>query len=585
MKRFIIFTLCLVLVFGMGVSVSAFEGETRATSVQTIATVSSNGSCQVTATVALHVAEPMEELTYPVPVNATGITLNGSRVLTEKTDQARLIKLTKLLGGMTGDFTFTVGYTIHSAVDPVSSDETQETTPETDSSRRLQLELPLLAGFAYPIDQLQFSINLPGNVTNQPSFISGYHQANIEKDLTYSVSGGNIAGRSWTALKDHETLLMRLIATEELFPQTRAELPSVDTIKIIIYIFIGLALLYWIIFLRNALPIREYPAVAPEGFGAGQLGSVLTMAGTDLGLMAFSWAQLGYVVLQMDRRGRVFIHKRMDMGNERTTFEQKCFYNLFARRDVVDTASMGFARIHQAVAAQKATASLLRKKGAGNVKIFRILAALAGLLCGTCFGILLGNMLDFGWLFLSVLSAVGLICSWQIQHWTHGVFLHHRIRLWTALGMGVLWLVLGVAIGQLPLALLAVSIQFIAGFLAAFGGRRSEEGRLAMGQTLSLRSHLKRLSSRKIQQYCQENPNYFFDMAPDAMAMGCDIAFARRFGKSRLPACPYIIASDTRGLTATQWSQLMRQILDGMTARQRHQSSETFRAVMRNYMK
>ena len=579
MKRLILLALCVMLIASVSVGVSAFEGETRATSVQMIATVSNSGSAQVSTTVALHVETPLEELHYPVPANASSITLNGSRVFTEKTNQARLVNLTKLLGGMAGDFTFTVGYSVANTVRPLA-----QTDSAADSAKKLQLDLPLLAGFAYPIDQVQFSINLPGNITNQPGFISGYHQANIEKDLTYSVSGGNIAGRSWTALKDHETLNLRLTATEEMFPQTRVELPSLDTITTIIYVCIGLALIYWIFVLRNFLPIREYPAVAPEGFGAGQLGTVLTMAGADLGLMIFTWAQLGYVVIQMDRRGRVLVHKRMEMGNERSAFEQKCFRSLFARRDVADTSGISFARLHQTVSAQKAIPSLLRKNG-GNVQIFRILAAVAGLLCGTCFGILLGNMLDFGWLFMSVLSFVGLICSWQIQLWTQGVFLHHRIRLWTALGMSVLWLILGLAIGQLSLALLSVSIQLIAGFLAAFGGRRSEDGKLAMGQVLSLRSHLSRLSSRKIQQYCQENPNYFFDMIPEAMAMGCDKAFARRFGKSRLPACPYIIASDTRGLTAAQWSQLMRQILDGMTARQRQMPTDTFRAVMRNYMK
>ena len=579
MKRLILLALCVMLIASVSVGVSAFEGETRATSVQMIATVSNSGSAQVSTTVALHVETPLEELHYPVPANASSITLNGSRVFTEKTNQARLVNLTKLLGGMTGDFTFTVGYSVANTVRPLA-----QTDSAADSAKKLQLDLPLLAGFAYPIDQVQFSINLPGNITNQPGFISGYHQANIEKDLTYSVSGGNIAGRSWTALKDHETLNLRLTATEEMFPQTRVELPSLDTITTIIYVCIGLALIYWIFVLRNFLPIREYPAVAPEGFGAGQLGTVLTMAGADLGLMIFTWAQLGYVVIQMDRRGRVLVHKRMEMGNERSAFEQKCFRSLFARRDVADTSGISFARLHQTVSAQKAIPSLLRKNG-GNVQIFRILAAVAGLLCGTCFGILLGNMLDFGWLFMSVLSFVGLICSWQIQHWTQGVFLHHRIRLWTALGMSVLWLILGLAIGQLSRALLSVSIQLIAGFLAAFGGRRSEDGKLAMGQVLSLRSHLSRLSSRKIQQYCQENPNYFFDLIPEAMAMGCDKAFARRFGKSRLPACPYIIASDTRGLTAAQWSQLMRQILDGMTARQRQMPTDTFRAVMRNYMK
>ena len=582
MKRIIVLILCVMLIFSLSIGVSAFEGETRATSVQMIANVSNNGSAHVSSTVALHVETPLEELYYPVPVNASSITLNGSRVLTDKTNQARLVNLTKLLGGMSGDFTFTVAYTISNAVHPIAQADAAGTAG--DIARRQQLDLPLLAGFAYPIDQFQFSINLPGNIDNQPGFISGYHQANIEKDLTYSVSGGNIAGRSWTALKDHETLNLRLVATDEMFPQTRAALPSVDTITTIIYICIGLALLYWIFCLRNFLPIREYPAVAPEGFGAGQLGSVLTMAGTDLGLMIFSWAQLGYVIIQMDRRGRVLIHKRMDMGNERSAFEQKCFYNLFARHDVIDTNSMAFARLHQTVSSQKAIPSLLHKNG-GNVQIFRILAAIAGLLCGTCFGILLGNMLDFGWLFMGVLSFMGLICSWQIQHWTHGVFLHHRIRLWTALGMSVLWLILGLAIGQFPLALLSVSIQLIAGFLAAFGGRRSEDGKLAMGQVLSLRNQLSHLSSRKIQQYCQENPNYFFDCIPDALAMGCDKAFARSFGKGRLPVCPYIIASDTRGLTATQWSQLMRQILDGMTARQRQMPTDTFRAVLRNYMK
>ena len=163
----------------------------------------------------------------------------------------------------------------------------------------------MLAGFSYPIDELQFSVNLPGAIDQDPQFVSGYHQTNIEKDLTYSVSGSNIAGRSWTSLKDHETLLLRLSATEELFPQSRVELPEADGIPMLIWICAGLALVYWLLFLRNFLPLWGFPAVAPEGFGAGQMGTILTKSGANLSLMVFSWAQLGYVVLQMDRRGKV----------------------------------------------------------------------------------------------------------------------------------------------------------------------------------------------------------------------------------------------------------------------------------------
>ena len=139
----------------------------------------------------------------------------------------------------------------------------------------------MLSGFDYPIEQLQFSVNLPGTTTQNPSFLSGYHQADIEKDLTYSISGGNIAGRSWTTLKDHETLTMYLDVTEEMFPQSRADLPEVEDVTRLIGICAAVAAVFWLLFLRNWLPIREYPAVAPEGFGAGQLGTVLTKAGAD----------------------------------------------------------------------------------------------------------------------------------------------------------------------------------------------------------------------------------------------------------------------------------------------------------------
>lgn len=578
MTRFLAMLSCLVLILGLCIGVSAADTN-RASSVNIFATVSGNGSCEVTSTVTLHLVTPEEELVYPVPLSASNVTLNGSPTLTEKTGQARLVNLSKLLGGMTGDFSFTVTYSIHSGVSPVISEDTE------DTAKRMRLELPMLAGFAYPIDQLQFSVTLPGNAKQNPSFVSGYHQANIEKDLTYSRSGNNIAGRSWTALKDHETLTMYLDADEELFPQTRAELPDVQTVTTLITVCAVAALLFWLLFLRNFLPFQSFPPIPPEGFGAGQMGTVLSMAGADLNLMVFSWAQLGYVVLRLDRRGRVLILKQMDMGNERTGFEQKCFYHLFSRRDAVDTSSAGYMRMCQTVAQQKPAKELFRSKGTGGITVFRVLMAVVGMLSGACFGIILGNLLDYGWLFMLILSAVGLVCSWHIQAWPQGFFLHNRSRLWTALVLCLLWLVLGVVMKAFSLALAAVLLQLAAGFLAAFGGRRTEEGRMDMGQVLSLRRYLRQLTPRQVQQMCRDNPEVFFDLAPYAIALGCDGTFARRFGKSRLPVCPYIQSSNSRGLTAVQWSQLMRNILGGMTTDQKKLFSDSFRSVMRNYMK
>lgn len=315
------------------------------------------------------------------------------------------------------------------------------------------------------------------------------------------------------------------------------------------------------------------------------MGTILSMAGADLNLMVFSWAQLGYVTLHLDRRGRVLIRKQMDMGNERTVFEQKCFYHLFSRRDVMDASSVGYSRMCQTIAVQKPAKQLFRRSGNGSILVFRVLMAIVGLLSGACFGIILGNMLDYGWLFMMVLSVVGLVCSWHIQAWPQGFFLHIRPRLWTAAVLCLLWLVLGCVMGQFPLAFTAVLMQVLAGLLAAFGGRRTEEGRMDMGQVLSLRRYLRKLTPKQAQHLCRENPEVFFDLAPYAIALGCDKTFARRFGKSRLAVCPYIQASNTRGLTALQWCQLMRQILAGMNTQQKKMFSESIRSVTRNYMK
>ena len=578
MTRFLVFLSCLVLVLGLCIGVSAADN-TRAYTVNILATVSSDGSCEVTSTITLHMDTPQETFVYPVPLSASNITLNGSPTLTEKTEQARLVDLSKMLGGMSGDFSFTVTYSIHSAVSPVTS-------AEEGATNRLRLELPLLAGFAYPIDQLQFSINMPGNVTQNPSFVSGYHQANIEKDLSYSSSGNNIAGRNHNPLKDHETLTMYLDANAEMFPQTRAELPDVESVTTLIIIFAVLALVFWVLVLRNFLPLfQTYSPVPPQGFGAGQMGTILAMSGADLSLMVFTWAQLGYVELHLDRRDRVLILKQMDMGNERTAFEQKCFYHLFSRRDMVDTSSMSYQRLVQTVAMQRPAKQLFYSKGTAGIKFFRILMAVVGMLSGACFGIILGNMLDYGWLFMLVLSLVGLICSWHIQAWPYGYFLHIRSRLFAAAVICLLWLVLGIVLHQFGLAFLAVLLQVLAGLMAAFGGRRTEEGKTDMGQVLSLRRYLRTLSPKQAQALCRENPEVFFDLAPYAIALGCDRTFARRFGKSRLPICPYIRAHNTRGLTAQQWSPLMRHILDSMTAHQKRMYSDALQSVLRNYMK
>jgi uncharacterized protein (TIGR00730 family) len=64
----------------------------------------------------------------------------------------------------------------------------------TNDVQQLELQLPILAGFAYPVQALEFTVTMPGPISVKPAFSSGYHQANIEKDLYCTVSGATITG-------------------------------------------------------------------------------------------------------------------------------------------------------------------------------------------------------------------------------------------------------------------------------------------------------------------------------------------------------------------------------------------------------
>jgi len=163
--------------------------------------------------------------------------------------------------------------------------------------------------------------------------------------------------------------------------------------------------------------------------------------------------------------------------------------------------------------------------------------------------------------------------------------MHYQTRLWMAAAVSVLWLVIGIAVGQFPMALLAVTIQIAGGFLAFFGGRRTEDGRNALGQALRLRRYFAKLTPAQIHKLSRNNPDVFFDLAPFALALGCDGALARCFGSERLSDCPYIQVAEARGMTAKQWSQTMRSMLGSMSAQQRRNPMDGFRSVMDNYMK
>ncbi len=549
MKR--IFSILLLFLFftAMVIPVSAQSSATVGSS----ATVSADGSCRVSLTATISMTEGARELFFPIPAGATDVTLNGGAVSGRTQGQALLIPLNAITGGNAGQFSISINYTLPGIV---------ATAEDEDGNEGLVLTLPILCGFSYPVETLEFSVTLPGNVSADPVFTSAYHQENIGSALTVTTAGNTISG-STNDLKDHETLTMALPVDETMFPETAATARVLGVMDLVILIAAGLSIAYYLLTMRPKLPKRFLRSTAPDGITAGDTALWFTGSGLDLSLLVVTWAQLGYLRIQVDDSGRVLLHKRMDMGNERSVFENRCYKNLFGRSLTVDGTGYRYAELCRSVSKKAPQIKSVYRSTSGNPKIFLALCAITGLLSGITLAAGFAPHSTFLRIFLALLTA-GM--SLALQSGGRHLLLREKLPVWIAAGCTGLWLLLGILSGEWLTTGLMVAFQWFAGLSAAFGGKRTELGQHALAQLMGLRRFMGSVSKKELLRLLRTNPGYFHELAPYALALGMDRTFARRFGRLRLPECTYLVGRPGQ-MTAAEWAAFLRTAVHTLDAK------------------
>lgn len=547
MRRFFLTAILLIFMLALPVPGRAATG---ASGARVDAVLDSDGNCQVTVTATLY-TDQTDGLYFPIPQNARGISLGGKGASTRQSGQFLLVDLSRMAGS-----TLSLHYTVPNTVSYNGQDKPQ-------------LDLYLLCGFSYPIDRLDFTLTLPEPVSAAPKFSSGYHQQSIEEDMVYAVSGNLISGSITKTLKDHEILSVSLELTESAFPRSAVERWSAGWEDTAAFVLMGLASLYWVLFLRCAPHLRKKTSLPPEGSTAGELRCALTGQGADLTMMVMSWAQLGYILIHLQGSGRVVLHKRMEMGNERGAFEVRVFRSLFGKKRSVDGSGYHYARLCRKVAASRGSLQDLFRRNSGNPLVFRGLAAAAGIFGGMGVAIgLAGNAL-LAILVILLLAILGGAAAWVIQDWIQGLHLRGRSTLYLAFGVGAVWICLGILAGETGMALGIVGFQLLAGLAWAYGGRRTPMGRQTASQILGLRAWLKNIPPEDLERIRRTEPDYFFSMAPCALALGVDASFARQFGRQRLNPCPWLTSGMDGHMTALEWSREMRRAADSLDEHQK----------------
>lgn len=556
--------LCCVLT----VSVSALS----ISNMEIHSTTATDGGCQVSINAAIHLDSAVDKLVFPIPAKATGVTLNGSRVSAAKSGDVRNINLRKITGGMPGDYSVHINYSL---------DDVIVTTEEG----LLEMQVPLLSGCAFPVEALSFSVTLPGPVDALPSFISGYHQASIEQSLAFQTEGAMVSGSSLKPMKDHETLMLHLVVSDKMFPQSIVKGNDYTITANLMIVCGALALLYWIAFLWTFPTRRESITQPPQGSSAGNLGCIIGLQGIDLPMMIFAWAQLGYVLIHMDRKGRVMLHRRMDMGNERSEWERRLFSKLFGKRQTVDTSGYAFAMLWQQAGKKPGGVQELITRRSGSKTVFRAIASGIGLFGGASLGFVMGSDAIIKWLLIVLFAVLGLFAGWHILDWASGAFLRHRRKLWSSLTIGGIWLIFGIVSGEFMLTFYTVLSLFVAGFLLFWGGRRTPLGKTTRQQVLGLKRYMLHLPKADAEDLSRDDPDYFFRLAPEALALGVDREFARKFGAMRFPGCPYLTTGVDGHMTALQWNAMMRRAVAAMEDRALSLTSERIFTLIRGLIK
>ena len=567
MRRIRFIRCLLILVFCLCLMTTAVSAATSATDMNSIISVSADGRCQVSTTVRLHFSDPATKLTFPLPKEAQNVTVGGSSVRTYTSaidPDVILVDLTGL-NGITGDYQLMFSYTLPDVIRTVQANDNGILLYEG----KLVMEIPLLSGFEYPVDAMSFSVTMPGEITTKPTFSSTYMQSSVESRIKTIVGGQLLNGNTTKGFQDREKVSLVMDVSEEMFPG-KLLLERVGNPEIVpMSIFAILALVYWIVFMRTWPVFRHDRTIPIEGLTAGELGCRLTAAGVDLTMMVFTWAQLGYLRIMVDKKGHVLLEKRMDMGNERGETENRIFRTLFSRGDMVDATGARYAKLCRSVEETVSGIREMYTKRAGNAKIFRMLGCAISVFCGICFAMNLAKT-QIPQVLLSILFVIfGVVTAWGMQGAMYKMHVRGKVPVYIGSVCGLLWILLGVIAGQWIMGLVVVIGQFLIGLLAVYGGRRSELGVFHAGEVLGIRHFLRKLDEKQLKRLLDNNPDYFFDMLPYAIALGVDKRFAKAFGKMPMPDCHYLLVTRNDKRTAAEWAFMVRKIADQMDKRQR----------------
>ncbi|MBQ1678045.1 MAG: DUF2207 domain-containing protein [Oscillospiraceae bacterium] len=551
MRKLFLAAAALLMLLLLTTAVSA-EG-TTVTEMKTECAVENDGACTLTLSFTVEFGGDAGDFT--VPVSASARELSCSAPYTRKGGEG--CDLLVLTGPWSGKQSFTVSYRLAETV--------------TDDGRLQKLSVRLLyPAWTCPIAGYRVRISLPGQFETMPVFFSGYYGELIDNYMKIEIDrAGSIDAvlDARQTLRDRESMTLELELPEGYFDLRFLAGKTVRVDRVLFLGLLALALLYWLIFLRNLPILPKRQAMPPEGGNAGEIPYVLTDRKPDLALMVIQWASLGYLTVSRTKRGNIWLTRQIDMDTERKRYEVEIFDTLFARDEHCDLRSAEYLKARR-LCGEK-TREFWRDRvydpRAGAPWILRLLALGAGLaLCLACFDLWVASK-SWRWFLIVPMTLLGGLACLAVQEL--GGFLLRRHSLRTAI-LGLLsaafLLILGRRGGLSALSLLNLALQLAVGLLLRCGGRRTAEGAALASELLGYRRWLLSASAEQLQSNLAADPQYFYRVLPFADALCAGRMVAATLDRVRMEECGWLLWQGKPCYTAPAFYARYRRLMAGL---------------------
>lgn len=547
MKRLLLVLCCIFLLV---TAVFAADDATTVTCLTTNIVLAADGSCTVTSDINVHFSGSDTSFRIPLGEDAKVLSFDRNYDTVTKKDIDYIVL--KSNAGLSGDQTFHLTYKLPNQVQV--EDGVQ------------QLRLPILAGgYSCPVGKgSSFTIEFPKELTAPPELYSGSHTDNAFSDFDISIQG-NIyrATLLLPKMQEYDTLRLNAELPEDFFdlhylPGTTRSFNS--------YLFLALMVLcviYWFFRLRNGLIVLKKRKILPLNINAGELSYQITCEKPDLTAMVMQWANLGYLSLSRNKKGRIIIYKRMEMGNERRELERKAFYSLFRTDDSCDGGSLRYRSLSKKVCQPFSSywAHRLFDKHSGSVLLLRLTGLAAAYVADfMAFDLCFGSF-AFRWVLIPLLSVPAAYLGYLIQMGVIGLLRRQR-RSYLCKGLlSVLVLfILGKHAGCTTYMLLNILLQCFVGVTTMFGGLRSRYGKDRLTQLLGFRKYLHDATKSDLLRSLQNDALYFYHTLPYAEVLGLGKRFSKLFGEIRMEPCAWLEDVGGVPVTAEEFYDLYEQI-------------------------